>query len=167
MDMTAKKLTPNICYMAGLFSKAQKREKNYVSVSTTMPELQQKFVEIAVKDFGILPTRIILGRDSQSSAGFYHSRVAKQLQDIVNRETYVFKTANELSSSYVAGMFDISGHYRSAVEIRHINPKDAFMLEGLGVHTRGDRIMNISRFIELIAGRSIMLRHAKISEAAR
>jgi hypothetical protein len=143
--------------MAGLYSKAPRREKNYVSVNTSISELQQRFIEIAVNELGILPNKIILGRESEKSAGFYHSRVAKRLQDIVNREIYVFKTVNELSRSYVAGMFDIAGHYRGAIEISHVNPKDAFMLENLGVHTRGDKIMNISKFIALIKESGILL----------
>ncbi len=152
-----EKLTPNVCYMAGLYSKAAKKEKNYVSVNTSILELQQRFVEIAVNELGIMPNKIILGRESEKSAGFYHSRVAKRLLDIVNRETYVFKTVNELSRSYVAGMFDMAGHYRGTIEIGHVNAKDAFMLENLGVHTRGDKIVNISKFVALIKERSILL----------
>lgn len=156
-----KDLVPNICYMAGLFSKASKKEKNFVSVNTSMIELQQKFIEIAVNELGILPNKIILGRESEKSAGFYHSRVAKQLQDIVNRETYLFKVPNELSRSYLAGMFDIAGHYRGSLEISHVNPRDAFMLENLGIHTRGDKIVNISKFVALIKGLSILLDNIK------
>ena len=152
-----KTLTPDVCYMAGLYSKASKREKNFVSVNTSISELQQRFIEIAVNELGVQPNKIILARESEKSAGFYHSRVAKRLQDIVNRETYVFKTVNELSRNYVAGMFDMAGHYRGAMEISHVNPKDAFMLENLGVHTRGDKIVNITRFIALIKGFSILL----------
>lgn len=155
-------LTPNICYMAGLYSKASKKEKNFVSISTNLPELQQRFVEIAVNDLGIIPSKILLGRDGDNDAGFYHSRVAKQLLDIANRETYVFKVVNDLSRSYLAGMFDIAGHYRSSVEIRHVSPKDAMMLENLGIHTRGDRVMNVGRFISLLKGHSIVLRKLKL-----
>jgi hypothetical protein len=152
--MVDKKLTPEVCYAAGLFSKAARRQKNLVHISTSIPELQQKFVEIAVKKLGVLPNKIIM---DDSGVGFYHSRVAKRLQDIIDRETYVFKEVNVLSRNYLAGMFDISGHYRGAVEIRHVTPKDAFMLENLGVHTRGDSIMNVSLFVSLIKGYSILL----------
>ncbi len=155
-------LTPNICYIAGLFSKSSRREKNYVSVNTEITELQQRFIEIAVNDLGIPPSKIILGRESEISAGFYHSRVAKQLQDIINRETFVFKTSNGLSRSYLAGMFDIAGHYIKSVEIHHVNPKDALMLENLGIHTKGDKIMNISKFIALIKDFSIIIKQLNL-----
>ncbi len=156
-------LTPGICYMAGVYSKGPKREKNFVSLNTGMEYMQQRFAEIAVKELHIEPSKIIVARDSSMSIGFYHSRVAKQLQNISNREAYLFKKSNELSKSYVAGMFDASGHFRpDSIEIRHITPSDALMLENLGVHTKGDKIMNISKFIVLIEGFSLLLSQTKL-----
>ena len=156
------KLTPSICYMAGLYSKASKKQKNFVSITTSIDALQERFVEIAVKDLEIEPNKILLGQVSEKSAGFYHSRVAKHLLDIANRETYLFKTANELARNYLAGIFDASGHIsQTGVEIRHITPKDAMMLENLGIHSKGDRILNIGRFIALIDGSSIILMEKK------
>ena len=157
------KLTSHMCYMAGLYSKAAKQEKNFVSVNTSIEELKDRFVELSVKELGILPNKIIFGRVSERSVGFYHSRVAKQLIDITNRETYIFKVPNELSSSYVAGMFDASGHFSAGgLEIRHVTPKDAMMLENLSIHTKGDKVLNIGRFMELIKGRSIVLDRLKL-----
>lgn len=156
--MKQAKLTPNVCYMAGLFSKAPRREKNFVSINTGIEELQQRFAEIAVKDLKIEPSRIVLGRDGSLGIGFYHSRVAKRLNDIISREVYIFRKESELSRNYVAGMFDISGHFtKSSVEIRHVRPDDALMLENLGVHTRGDSITTITRFVSLIKGPSLLL----------
>ena len=159
------KLTPQACYVAGLYSKGNKHEKNFVSVNTGIEELKQRFIEISVKDLGVLPSKILFGRGSEKSVGFYHSRIAKQLIDITNRETYIFKTQNDLSSSYVAGMFDASGHFSAGgLEIRHVTPKDAMMLENLGIHTKGDKILNIGRFMELIKGRSIVLSQMKLRD---
>ena len=142
--------------MAGLYSKSSRAKKNLVCIDTGIDELKDRFVEIALKELGIDPSKIILDREG-ISAGFYHSRVAKQLANIVSREIYVFKTANGFSRNYVAGMFDISGHIKDGrVQIRHVTPKDAIMLDNLGVHTRGDSIMNIGAFIGLIKGVSIM-----------
>lgn len=150
--------TPNICYMAGLLSKSHAKEKNFVGIDTEMEELQQRFVEIAVNDLKIEPNKILLAAKSAMSVGFYHSRVAKQLQDIVKREVHVFKIKNDLARNYIAGMFDISGHLTGGVfEIRHVNASDALILERLGVHTRGDRILNMTEFIKLIKGHSLLL----------
>ncbi len=153
------KLTPNVCYMAGLYSKGPKSQKNFVSINSGMQELRDRFVEIAVNDLAVLPNKIVFGSEPENkSVGFFHSRVAKNLLDIISRETYVFKVDNELSRSYLAGMFDASGHFRpGAVEIRHINTNDAIMLQNLGVHSKGDKILNISRFIELVKARSLVL----------
>lgn len=153
------KLTPNICYMAGLFSKGPKSQKNFVSINSSIQELRDRFVEIAVNNLGVMPNKIIFGSNSDvKSVGFFHSRVAKRLIDIAKREVYVFKADNELSRSYIAGMFDASGHFGPrAIEIRHINANDAIMLQNLGIHSRGDKILNISRLMELIMGRSLVL----------
>lgn len=159
------KLTAHVCYIAGLYSKGPKREKNFVSVNTGVEELKQLFIEIAVKELGVLPSKVLFGHESDKSVGFYHSRIAKQLLDIANRENYIFKITNELSSSYVAGMFDASGHFSAGgLEIRHVTPKDAMMLENLGIHTKGDKILNIGRFMELIKGRSIILGQIKLRD---
>lgn len=156
-DMKVK-LTPLVCYMAGLYSKSPRREKSLVCVSTGIEELRDRFIEIAVNELGIDPRRMIIDREDLS-AGFYHSRVSKQLAGIVARETYVFKTVNDLSRNYLAGMFDISGHVTArGVEIRHVSARDALMLENLGVHTRGDAVLNISAFIGLVKGCSIVAR---------
>lgn len=155
-------LTPKICYIAGIYSKGPKKEKNFVSLNTDMEFMQQYFAEIAINELHIEPNRIIIARDSRMSIGFYHSRVAKTLQNISAREVYLFKEKNELSRSYLAGIFDVSGHFSSdSIEIKHITSSDAFMLENLGVHSKGDKILNISKFIDLIEGFSIILNHTE------
>ncbi len=154
------KLTPELCYMAGLFSKSSHKSKNFVSISTTKEELKERFVEIAIKNLMVEPTKIIVGSDEDKSIGFYHSRIAKQLQNVVSRETFIFKKINNFSKSYVAGMFDISGHIRLGnIEISHIKLDDAFMLENLGVHTKGDAVLNTQKFIDLIRDSSIIIKY--------
>ncbi len=156
--MARLELTAEACYMAGLYSKSPHTEKSLVCISTGIEELRDRFIEMAVKNLGIGPSKIIMDRED-ISAGFYHSRVSKQLAGIVARETYIFKTVNEFSRNYLAGMFDISGHVTArGVEIRHVSARDALMLENLGVHTHGDSIRNISAFIEIIRGSSIVAR---------
>ncbi|MCL5412825.1 MAG: hypothetical protein M1569_00255 [Candidatus Marsarchaeota archaeon] len=158
------KLNQNTCYMAGLYSKSSKKQKNFVSISSGMQELRDRFVEIAVRDLGVLPNKIIFGSGpDKSMVGFFHSRVAKRLMDLVKREVYVFRLDNELTRSYLSGMFDAAGHIGpNGVEMHHINSNDAIMLQGLGVHSKGDRILNIRRFLDLISGRSLIAAASKI-----
>jgi hypothetical protein len=153
------KLTPNTCYIAGLVSKSYETEKSLVGIRTSVDEIEQRFIEIAVKDFGIEPQRILIQEVGEHRhVFFYHSRVSKQLKDIVSRETHMFKKKDNLSSSYVAGMFDGAGHVtRTTITINPLSPSDVFMLENLGVHTKGNAIMNISSFIALIKGYSLLL----------
>ncbi len=158
------KLTANICYMAGLYSKGSKRQKNFVSINSSVDELRDRFVEIAVKDLGVLPNKIIFGSGTDKNVvGFFHSRVAKRLIDLEKREVHVFKIDNEFSRSYIAGMFDAAGHFSSdAVEIHNIDTDDAIMLQNLGVHSKGDKILNIVRFVSLIKGKSLLARQFEI-----
>ena len=152
------KLTQNICYMAGLYGKGPKSQKNFVSINSGISELRDRFVEIAVKDLGVLPNKIIFGSGTEkNTVGFFHSRVAKRLADLIKREVYVFKTDNELARGYLSGMFDAAGHIgQGSIEIRHINSNDAIMLQNLGVHSRGDKILNIKRFLGLVNDMSII-----------
>ncbi len=153
-DMT--RLSAKLCYMAGLYSKSNRKHKSLVCVNTGIEELRDRFVEIAVNELDVEPNKIMLDKE-EVSAGFYHSRISKQLANIVARETYVFKTVNEFSKNYLAGIFDISGHIKDGtLQIRHITPRDAMMLENLGIHTKGDNILNVGAFIGLIKGISIV-----------
>ena len=154
--MAKQELSENICYIAGLFSKSSRKEKSMVAIDTGISEIRERFVQIAVGDLGIIPEKIAIGAGSPGAVRFYHSRVSKRLLDIVDREAFIFKSRNRLSGNYVAGMFDIAGHYFHSIEIRHVMPKDALMLENLGIHTRGDKIMNISSFMSLISGFSVL-----------
>ncbi len=159
-----KKLTPSICYMAGLVSKSNEKDKSAVGIQTGIEEIEQRFVEIALKEFSIEPTKIII----EEQAGgrhlfFYHSRVSKQLKDICARETYLFKKKDKLSSSYVAGMFDGAGHVtHTTMTINPLSTPDALMLENLGVHTKGNAVLNISNFMSLIKESSLLLERYSI-----
>lgn len=153
------KLTPAICYMAGLQSKGRE-ERSAVGVSTGLEGIEQKFIEIAIKELKIQPNRIIIEEmgGGMRHVFFYHSRICKQLKDICDSSDKIFRHKNELSKAYVAGMFDAAGHKDArGLYIKKINPKDAVMLQNLEVYTKGNRIMNISSFIELIKDFSLLL----------
>jgi hypothetical protein len=156
------KLTPSICYMAGLVSRSSKREKNSVGIETTIAEIEQRFIEIAIKDLEIEPTKILIDEaEGYKHIYFYHSRVAKRLKEIYSREIHVFKKKDKLSANYVAGMFDSAGRISrnsGEVSMTPITPEDAFMLENLGIHTKGNSIMNVGNLISLIGEDSILIR---------
>ncbi|MDE1833804.1 MAG: hypothetical protein KGH64_00540 [Candidatus Micrarchaeota archaeon] len=153
------KLTPDICYLAGLVSKSKGKEKSEVVINTGIDEIEQRFIEIAVKELEIDPTKIVIEQsESRKYVKFYHSRVSKMLKDIAAREVYLFKKKDDLAASYIAGMFDSAGHIRGAAPtISPLTPTDAFMLENLGIHTRGNEVINITNFILLVKGRSIII----------
>ncbi len=158
--MASQKLTPSICYIAGLVSKSAKKEKNSVGIETTISEIEQRFIEIAIKELKIEPTKILIDEaQGHRHIYFYHSRVAKQLSAIYTREIHAFKKRDNLSASYVAGMFDCAGRIRSGtVSINQILPSDALMLQNLGIYTRGNDIQNIGDFLSFIKDESIMIK---------
>ncbi|MDE1860920.1 MAG: hypothetical protein KGH72_04365 [Candidatus Micrarchaeota archaeon] len=159
-----RKLKPKVCYVAGLCSKNTEQERNAVGVRTSVKEIEQRFIEIALTEFGIEPSKILV-RDEINHVHvfFYHSRVAKQLKKLVSRETIIFKRRNEFAASYVAGMFDAAGHESNgALSINGVNASDQLMLQNLGVHTLNGRILNARQLVELIKGRSIMLQRIKL-----
>lgn len=145
--------------MAGLQSKS-KEERSAVGISTGVNDIGQKFIEISIKELGIQPNRIIIdeiGGDMQHIY-FYHSRIYRKIKEVVDKSDKIFKRRNELSREYVAGMFDAAGHKdRQGLYIKKIEPRDAIMLQNLEIYTKGNRIMNISNFIELIKGSSVLL----------
>ena len=155
------KITPSLCYMAGLVSRSAKKEKNSIGIETTIPEIEQRFIEIAIKDLEIEPTKILIEElEGRKHVHFYHSRIAKQLKEIYSREVHVFKKRDALSASYVAGMFDSSGRVSrnsGEVSMTPITPDDSFMLENLGVHTKGNVILNVGNLISLISKDSILI----------
>lgn len=153
------KLTPGICYLAGLYGKSKARARNAVGIDTTVKEIEQRFVEIALKELGIEPSRIIIEEKGHyRHVFFYHSRVAKYLERTVRRESIIFKRKNEPSSNYVAGLFDAAGHIsHGEVSINGLTRSDELMLENLGVHTNNGRVMNLSALLSLIRGASSLL----------
>lgn len=153
------KITPGVCYMAGLLSKSKQWEKNSVGIQTSIVEIELRFIEIALKELEIEPSKIMMEEsEGHKRIYFYHSRVSKQLRDICAREVHIFKKPDKLSSSYVAGMFDAAGHIRNGtVTMSPMTPSDTIMLGNLGIHTRGKTIANASRLVLLIKGQSVML----------
>ncbi len=157
-EMAKAKLSPELCYMAGLMDKGA-GEKSEVCITTNFEEVEQRFLEIAVKNLGIKPNRIVI---EEKDGGlrrvlFYHSRIAKALRGISENSNRIFIRRNELSAAYVAGLFDAMGHAnRNGVYMRRMDPRTALLLEQLGIHTRENRIAGVGSFMELVKGQSML-----------
>lgn len=156
--MTAK-LTPEFCYIAGLISKGRELERSAVGIVTTMDELLERFVETAIK-LGVDPRKIMIEENDETThAYFFHSKLAKEARETIERETRIFKYKNEYSGNYLAGMFDASGKIVGGrLIIKGLNSNDQLMLQTLKVHTKGNEILNIANFIALIKDYSIVLK---------
>ncbi len=153
-----RKLSTALCYLAGLQNKGREA-RNAVGISTKLESITQRFVEISINDLGIKPNRIIIEEKTGSQhVFFYHSRIWKRLHEISENAEKIFKYKNELAAAYVAGMFDAAGHRdRFGLYIKGAGPRDAVLLQNLGIYTRENRIMNVSSFVSLIKGQSLLL----------
>ena len=161
------KLKPSICYIAGLSKKDS--EKNAVAVETGSEEIELRFVEAAIKEFKIEPTKVVIEekKDGRRKVYFYHSRIARQLAEIRSREEKLFRVPNEFSCNYLAGMFDSTGGFsKTGVHLNILTPQDEVMLANLGIHTRNGRISNISTFVALIGRYSYLLKSMNMTKRA-
>ncbi len=124
-----------------------------------MHEVEEKLVEIAVNELQIPPQKILIDEEGEERhVYFYNSRLAKRLLKLISDEDKVFKVRNEFAASYLAGMFDAGGGIgRSGMHIGGLTPADEVMMANLGIHTRGGSIMNLSSFIGLVNGKSILV----------
>ena len=158
------KLKPSTCYMAGLTR--GEGERSSVGIETSMGDVEERFVKSALKDFKIEPNKILIEeKDGLRHVHFYHSRVARQLSELREREDKIFKAQNELSKSYVAGMLDSSGRLStSGIAIKGLKPIDEVMLANLGIHTRNGRIMNISTLLAFVHGVSLFAKHYSLEK---
>jgi hypothetical protein len=151
------KLTPEICYIAGL--NAPFKEKNAVGVETNIKEIETHFAELAMKLFEVDPTRIMVTEEEgRHSIYFYNSRIAKRLAEIRSKADKLFRSQNDLSRNYLAGMFDSMGRISGSggVFMNGLQPVDEVFLANMGIHTKGGRIINISSLIALISGTSVL-----------
>ena len=144
--------------MAGLQSKS-KETRSAVGIRTGILEIEEKFVELCIKELAVQPNRLIIDDEGEERhVYFYHSRIYKRIHEIIGKQVRMFRWTNEFSGSYVAGMFDCAGYlHGNSLSIRGITSADAVMLEQLGIRTDGNRIKNITKFIALIKGYSVLL----------
>lgn len=159
-DCVAKVTISNeLCYLAGMLSGLPKITSK-ICIRTQMPDIEQRFIEIAIKAIGIDPKRIKVEEDSAgfNSVYFYDSKTAHAITSILGRNKYIFRMPTPASLSYLAGIFDSRGHISgNGIYIKGLTPSDSIILEGFGVHTSADgMVKNITRLLKLVTGYSIL-----------
>ncbi len=153
------RLNNEICYMAGLVSK-NGLQGSAVGITTSRSDIEKRFIDTA-KKLGIEPSRLRLeeGRKSRRIF-FYHSKLARLFREIRNREVKIFRSRNDFSSNYIAGIFDANGNV-ARMRINGMSNADELMLENLGIHTENKQIMNVKDFVALIKRFSCLLEQTR------
>jgi hypothetical protein len=156
-DAMKVKLTPELCYLAGLQSRSNS-ERNAIGISTNNKKLEEHFIDIALNSLGIEPNHLLIEKtDGRYRAFFYHSKLGGQLHKISESCSILFRFPNANSRSYMAGILDMAGRVSGkSLYIDGITVQEALMLQHFGVHMSGNRIKDISRLIALANGFSIM-----------
>ena len=161
--MARTTINNEMCYLAGMLSNLPKITSK-ICIRTQLPDIEQRFIEIAIKSIGIDPKRIRVEEDAAgfNSVYFYDSRTARAISSILGRNKYIFRMPTPASLSYLAGIFDSRGHIaENGIYIKGLTPSDSIILEGFGVHTSSEgMVRNISRLLALIKGYSILAEKA-------
>ncbi len=157
------KLKPEMCYLAGMQGKGSE-VRSAVGVVTTIGAIEEEFIELCIKYLLIPPNRILIEEKGNARhIYFYHSQIYRRLKEINDKKARIFTRENELSRSYIAGLFDAAGHIgRNGITIKGMDPSDELILDRLGVHTMHGRILNIRLFITLLKGYSVLFEHVHL-----
>ncbi len=152
------KLTPTLCYLAGIQSRF-KEENGAVGIITSIDAIEQHFIEICLKKLKLEPNKLLIESDGNTRhIFFYHSKLNKQLKQISENQTKLFRFPTYEARSYIAGIFDGSGYVKDGhIFIQKVSRGDEVLLENLTVHMKGTRVMSINTFISIINGYSVLL----------
>ncbi len=156
------KLKPYMCYLAGMQRGSE--VGSAVGITTSIDAIEEKFIELCIKRLLIPPNRIIIEeRGGARHVYFYHSLIYRRLKEINEKKTRIFIRDSDLSRGYISGIFDANGHIgRNSISIRGMDAGDELILDRLGVHTLHGKILNISQFITLIKGCSVLFEHTHL-----
>ncbi|MDE1851052.1 MAG: hypothetical protein KGH54_04680, partial [Candidatus Micrarchaeota archaeon] len=71
------KLSPEICYIAGMMNKTKQDERSAVGIRTTLDDVIEMFVEVALK-LGVDTKKIVIEDvEGVRHVYFYNSKIAK------------------------------------------------------------------------------------------
>ncbi|MDE1874361.1 MAG: hypothetical protein KGI04_04585 [Candidatus Micrarchaeota archaeon] len=157
------KPTPELCYLAGLAAKSGETERSAVGIRTQNDEIEERFIKYALA-LGVDTKKIIIEeQDSFRHVYFYHSKLSRMIRDVMKERTTLPRKKGDLAVSFVAGMFDANGHvFSTGITIRKLDRSDELVLELLGIHTVGGRILNIRDFVKLLGKRSLLIPSAAL-----
>lgn len=132
-------------------------DKGYVGVRTRNDELVERFVKCAIL-LGLDPRKMMIEEAGEvRHAYFYHSRIARMVREVLEKKTTLPGRSAELASCLVSGILDSKGRVtETGVYISRLDRADLLMLERLGVHMKGPRVMNLSRLLALTGKESLL-----------
>ena len=139
-----------------------------ISIESKLPNIIEKFAQIAVQDLEIEPTKLLIKEtDGRITVMFYNSRIRRFFDRSLERREHIFKSKNEYAASYLAGIFDSNGIFgykgREGAYITKPDLANQMLLERLGFHTSSGRVLEIKNTKEFIA--LIKAYSAKLSTA--
>ena len=155
------KFTKELCYIAGLASRTHEPERSQVGIMTSNDELMERFIKYAMK-LGVDSKKIMIEeQDTTKHIYFYHSKLARIIQEVLKQRSALPKKGRELAVAFIAGTFDAGGHMmRDKITIKRLDKGDELLLELMGIHTVNSKILNIGDFFRLIKGHSIIAESA-------
>ena len=151
------KLTPSLCYLAGIQSRF-KEENGAVGIKTGLNEVEQRFIELLINEFKIPSNKILINEQNNSRhIFFYHSKLNKQIAYIKTNQNKLFRLPTLECRNYLAGIFDGSGHIKENVLfIGKLSRADEVLLETLGIHIEGNRVLSPKVLLSLIKNISVL-----------
>ncbi len=158
------RLTPNICYMLGVYSCSYKRDQALIEMESEREEFLDRFIKIAIGELAVAPNRLLVRREDRRRlyiAGFYHSKLKRFMDNSMERRDRIFKYRNEHTANYFAGLFDRAGGCDSnGMYLYRIGNENIILMERFGLHTSNairTRVRNESAFIMLISKYSLRM----------
>ncbi len=158
-------LTETISYVLGMYAHSPQEERASVAAESGSEVAIQKFAEIALKELGIEPNKILLSeKEGKHRAMFYNSKIRKLFDRALERKTKIFKYANAYAAQYVAGMYDSAGGINAkGLFFSGLDAADLLLLQNVGIHglDQGSKhyISNQTHFAAFIGAYSAKLPH--------
>lgn len=144
-------MSPDMSYMLGICSLG--KEEPSVSVVTRSEGVMERFVRIALSEFGIAPQKIVVSEEAGlRQALFYHSTAKRLMKKALEEREHIFKYKNDYSGSYFAGLFDARGHGSPRGIMTGVRDMtDIIILVRLGFRVaRSGKVQNANDYLKFI-----------------
>jgi hypothetical protein len=144
-------MSPDMSYMLGICSFG--KDDPSISVISRSDEVIERFVRIALSEFGVEPQKILVSKeDGLKKVLFYHSTAKRLMKRALDEREHIFKYKNDYSGSYFAGLFDARGHGSpKGVMTGTRDMRDIIVLERLGFRVnRSGKVQNANDYLKFI-----------------